>query len=138
MKISDVPQDCGISEDIPVVSYAVDDDGQYVKVGSRGWEPINVANSVAWQQISENIRETVVGIDRGELSSLAFYMVLHQMDVSLLAHYAGFFKWQVKRHLKPGVFAGLKPAIKEKYANLFKISMAEFEQVPDLSFLETL
>jgi hypothetical protein len=138
MKIADVPQDCGISEEISVVTYATDEDGRYVKVGSRGWEPVNVANDLAWQQISETIRETVDRINRGELSLLAFYMVLNQMDAAMLARYTGFFKWRVKRHLKPGVFAGLSPAVKAKYADLFKISAAELEQMPDLSFLETL
>ncbi len=131
MKISDVPQDIGISEDIQVVSYATEDDGRYVKVGSRGWDPINVANGLAWQQITETIAETVAAIDQGHQSSLAFHMVLNQMDVPLLAHYTGFYKWRVRRHLKPKIFAKLKPELKEKYAVLFKISIAELEQVPD-------
>ena len=132
MKISDVPQDIGISEDIQVVSYATGEDGRYVKVGSRGWEPINVANGLAWEQIAETIQATVAEIDRGKQSPLAFYMVLNQMDVSLLSHYTGFFKWQVRRHLKPRIFARLKPVIKEKYADLFKISISELEHVPAL------
>ena len=132
MKISDVPQDIGISEDIQVVSYATEEDGRYVKVGSRGWDPINVANGLAWEQVAETIRQTIVEIHKGKRSPLAFYMVLNQMDVPLLAHYTGFFKWRVKRHLKPKIFARLKPAVKEKYAALFKVSTAELEHVPDL------
>lgn len=132
MKIEDVPQDIGISEDIQVVSYATEDDGRYVKVGSRGWDPINVANGLAWEQIEDSIRQTVANVKSGKLSSLAVYMVLNQMDVALLARYTGLFKWRVKRHLKPSVFAKLKPVIKEKYAMLFKISVAELDVVPDL------
>jgi hypothetical protein len=132
MKIADVPQDRGISEDVTVVSYAVAEDGRYVKVGSRGWEPVNVANGLAWEQVEQIICETVVEIENGTRSTLAYHMVVHQMDAALLAHYTGFFKWRVKRHLRPGVFGRLKPAVKEKYASLFHLSIAELEQVPPL------
>lgn len=130
MKISDVPQDSGISEDVQVVSYATEEDGRYVKVGSSGWEPINVANGLAWDEIREEIRLTVAEIEQGTLSTLAYYMVASQMDVGLLARYTGLFKWRVKRHLRPQVFAGLKPALKEKYARLFKIPLTELEHLP--------
>ncbi len=138
MKIADVPQDVGISEDIQVVSYATDEDGRYVKVGSSGWEPINVANSIAWAEIAESVRTTVADIKQGRLSPLAFYMAVHQMDVALLANYTGFFRWRVKRHLKPCVFAKLKSVHKEKYAALFRISVAEFEHIPSLASGEIL
>lgn len=131
MKKSDVPQDRGISEDIQVVSYATEDDGRYVKTRSRGWEPINVANGLAWEQIDETIRTTIADIKRGKLSPLAFYMVVNQMDVALLARYTGMFKWRVKRHLRPPVFATLKSGLKEKYATLFKVSVADLDHVPD-------
>ncbi len=131
MKTSDVPQDSGISEDVEVVSYAVREDGRYVKVGSRGWEPVNVANGLAWQQVDQTIRETVLAIEQGQQSSLAYHMAMHQMDVALLARYTGLFKWRVKRHLRPKIFAKLKPGIKERYATLFKISLEELEQVPE-------
>ncbi len=130
MKISDVPQDTGISEDIQVVSYATEDDGRYVRVGSRGWEPVNVANGLAWQEINAGLRETLAEVNCGRVSVLAYYMVVNQMDVALLARYAGFFRWRVKRHLAPRVFAGLKPAVKAKYAEIFKITVAELEHLP--------
>ena len=131
MKISDVPQDSGISEDVEVVSYATGEDGRYVKVGSKGWEPINVANGLAWREIEADVRQAVDGIRQGKLSVLAYYMVVSQMDVGLLARYTSFFKWRVKRHLKPKVFAGLKSSVKEKYAALFKITVAELERLPE-------
>jgi len=132
MKKSDVPQDTGISEDIQVVSYATEDDGRYVKVGSSGWEPINVANGLAWQEIDDEICTTIADIKRGILSPLAFYMVASQMDVALLAQYMSLFKWRVKRHLCPEVFARLKPRLKQKYATLFRVSVDDLERVPDL------
>ena len=137
MKISDVPQDVGISEDVQVVSYATEEGGKYVKASSRGWDPINVANGLAWEQIEETVRQTVIEIEQGLLSPLAFYMTVNQMDVALLARYTGLFKWRVKRHLKPKVFAKLKPAMKEKYAILFKISVSDLEHVPNISSFES-
>lgn len=131
MKISDVPQDSGISEDVQVVSYATGEDGRYVKVGSKGWEPINVANGLAWQEIAADVRQAMVKIQKGKLSVLAYYMAASQMDVALLARYTGFFKWRVRRHLQPQVFAGLKPVVKKKYAALFKITLDELQTLPE-------
>ena len=51
------------------------------------------------------------------------------MDVGLLAQHAGFFKWTVKRHFKPKVFAKLKPSTLEKYAVALKITVEELKRV---------
>jgi hypothetical protein len=37
----------------------------------------------------------------------------------------------VKRHLKPEVFARLKPEILQRYADLFGLDIAALRQVPD-------
>ena len=132
MKVKDVPQDPGITEGLQAVSYAVAEDGTYTKVGSSGWDPVNVANKIAWEQIDELVSIALEAIADGKQSPLAYYMAINQMDVALLANYSGLAKWRIKRHLKPKVFAKLKPVLAEKYAAIFKISPAELQQVPDL------
>jgi hypothetical protein len=49
------------------------------------------------------------------------------MDVGIVAAYTGFWKWQVKRHLKYSVFQKLSPSKLAKYAELFEVSQEELK-----------
>lgn len=132
MKIKEVPQERGIMPDnIHEVCYAVDDNGQYALTASAGWEPKNIANNQAWEVIDEEIAAALKGIHAGKLSSLAFHMAKSQMNIGLLAQYAGFSKWRVKRHLKPAVFKRLDQAVLERYSNVFGISVKQLQQFPE-------
>ncbi len=128
MRKQDVPQDIGIAEGLKEVCYAVDDTGRYVLVPSAGWEPKNVTNHQAWQLIEEQQRDVATQVLEGRQSPIAYYMTKNLMDVGLLAQYVGFFRWRVRRHLKPRVFRKLAPAVLEKYAKVFGITV---EQLTD-------
>jgi len=67
----------------------------------------------------------------GKLSPLAFHMAKNQMNTGLLAQYAGFSRWQVKRHLKPAVFKRLNPAVLERYSDVFEITIKQLQQFPE-------
>jgi hypothetical protein len=58
-------------------------------------------------------------------------MVANQMDEKLLAEYAGLFRWQVRRHLRPGPFNRISAKVKERYASLFSITAEELGTIPD-------
>lgn len=131
MQKNEVPQDRELLGDHRQVCYAVDENDRYVLAETGGWEPANIANSQAWEAISTEITGILEQIKRGERSPLAYHMVANQMDVKLLADYAGLFCWQVRKHLKPVPFGRLKPSLKIRYANLFSISADELELVPD-------
>ena len=47
------------------------------------------------------------------------------MDISILSSYVRIWKWRVKRHFKPKVFATLSDKILQKYASTFSISIEE-------------
>jgi hypothetical protein len=128
---NEVPQDKELFGDQREVCYAVDENGRYILAESAGWEPANIANSQAWDAICSEINDILERILRGESSPLAYHMVANQMDVKLLANYAGLFCWQVRRHLKPGPFSRLKPSLKKRYAELFSITTEELEWIPD-------
>ena len=49
------------------------------------------------------------------------------MDLSIVASYTGFWKWQIKRHLKPSVFNKLSEAKLKKYADVFEITVEELK-----------
>jgi len=131
MKIEEVPQERGMMPDnIHEVCYALDDDGHYVLTASAGWNPKNIANNQAWEVIEQEIAKALKGIHAGKLSPLAFHMSKNQMNTKLLAQYAGFSRWRVKRHLKPAVFKRLKPAVLEQYSDVFGITVKQLQQFP--------
>ena len=132
MKIEEVPQERGMMPDnIHEVCYAVDDDGHYVLTASAGWNPKNIANNQAWEVIEQEIAKALKGIHAGKLSPLAFHMAKNQMNTRLLAQYAGYSLWRVKRHLKPAVFRRLNPAVLERYSNVFGITAKQLQQFPE-------
>ena len=131
MRRKDVPQDAGLFGDLKEVCYAVDENGRYVLVESAGWEPANIANLQAWESIDAEIAVILERVRAGELSPLAYHMARRQMDPGLLAGYAGLFRWQVRRHMKPGAFRRLRPAIVNRYAAVFQITAEELLRVPE-------
>jgi hypothetical protein len=130
MRVKDVPQDEGLNQGLPEITYAVAENGRYVGVPSLGWEPKNIANAQAWEVISEDINtQARLGRD-GKRSPLAYHLARHLMTVGLVASYVRLPRWRVKRHLKPSVFNRLKPEIMQRYADLFGLTLAEFKQIP--------
>jgi hypothetical protein len=127
----EVPQDKDVLGDQREVCYAVDENGRYVLETSAGWEPANIANSQAWDAISQEIADIITRIRAGEMSPLAYHMAANQMDEKLLAEYTGLFRWQVRRHLRPGNFNGISQKLRERYASLFSITPEELMTVPD-------
>lgn len=130
MRKQDVPQDEGVLDDEKVVSYALDTDGQYCLTTSAGWDPVNCANRLAWQDIKLQLDAVRQQIGRGEVSVLAYYMTRAQMDVALLASYSGISRWRVRRHLKPKVFRKLSSKDQSCYARLFRIRCEQLFQLP--------
>ncbi len=135
MERKDVPQDRGIAQGLREVCYAVDDSGRYVLVESLGWEPKNIANDQAWEVIDQQVAHEADRVRQGLASPLAYYMAKHLMHVGLLAQYVGLPRWRVKRHLKPGVFKRLKPALLARYAAVFEISVGQLVDVSGVSQL---
>lgn len=130
MREEDVPQDSGLLEGQREICYALDEEGRYVLAPTAGWEPKNVANQQAWEVIRDQLLETLDEIRSGRSSALAFHMVRNQMDVALLADYMELPRWRVRRHLRPAIFARLKPALLQGYATLFEIGVDDLCRVP--------
>lgn len=126
MEIDKVPQDEGITAGITrEVQYAVDENGKYVKTFSKGWEPKNIVNELAWKDIEDNMNLANERISAGKASPIMYFMEKCQMNVALLAEYVEISKWKVKRHLKPRGFKKLKPDQLENYAKVLGTSVDE-------------
>ncbi len=130
MEKKDVPQDKGILGHVRVVCYAIDENGRYVKTQSDGWEPTNIANSVAWEFINEELASIHEKVRKKELSPLAYYMKKNLMDIKLLSQYTGLRVWSVKRHFKPEVFNNLDNKVLQRYASVFNLSVEQLKEVP--------
>jgi len=129
MKKKEVPQDKSNLEsaNFRELCYAVDDNGEYTTANSSGWEPKTIALSNAIEEINERVKDAKERVDAGKTSPLEYFMELHKMDVGILASYAGFWQWKVKRHFKPAVFDKLGEKTLNKYAEIFDVSVEDLK-----------
>ncbi|MGI9294256.1 MAG: hypothetical protein ACR2PS_09765 [Pseudomonadales bacterium] len=111
--------------------YAVDDEGTYTIVPSSGWEAEEIVLELAIEQFQTLTDTALQRVRAGESSALEFHMYSKRMDVTLLAQSTGFFRWQVRRHCKPAIFARLSEARLQRYADVLDVSITELRQVPD-------
>jgi hypothetical protein len=124
MNKEDVPQDLSsLGKITKEVCYATDASGKYTTELSKGWEVKMSALDVAWQDIGERVAAARAKVLKEEASPLLFFMELKLMDVGVLAAYTGFWKWQVRRHLRPAVFKKLSDRRLRRYAEVFDISI---------------
>lgn len=133
MRKEDVPQDDAniLEGKFKVVKYAVNENGEYVKVPSVGWEPENIALEQAWDVVHENVAEARKKVVAGESSTLAYHMEVNMMDAALLAQHMGLNARVVKKHLVPAEFAALDNTLLQRYADALMITVEELKQLPE-------
>jgi hypothetical protein len=133
MKKKEVPQDEGLNEGrFEDVCYALDENGNYVAVLSKGWEPKTDALLQAWEVIDENVELTRQRVLSGELSPIAYYMEKNLMDLKLLSDYTGLPKRKVRKHLKPDRFKLLDEKTLALYADTFRISVEKLRDISEI------
>jgi hypothetical protein len=126
MKKKEVPQDEGLMEGrFEDVCYALDENGNYVAVLSKGWDPKNEAMVQAWDVIHEKVEQVRQDALSGKVSPIAYFMEKNIMDLKLLADYMDLPKRKVRKHLKPEKFARLTGDILQRYAEVFDIDISE-------------
>lgn len=132
MKVNEVPQDDVpyFSEGIKKGNYALDDEGKYVMVPSKGWEVDAFINSLSFNEYEAKVEETRKAVLAGQKSPLAYYMELRQMTPEILGKTAGIATFRVKRHLRPEIFAKLKEPVLDSYAKALSITREELKTVP--------
>jgi hypothetical protein len=130
MKKEDVPQDLSaLGKITKEVCYATDSSGKYVTTLSNGWDVKITALDTAWENIEERIVAARQKVLNKEASPLLFFMERGIMDVSILADYTGFWKWQIKKHLNPRVFKTLSDKKLQRYADVFNVSIEDFKNM---------
>ena len=128
MKKEEIPQhDGALNKLTREMVYAVDNEGNYTTDLSSGWEVKATALNVAWQDIEQRIAAARQKVLNKEASPLLFFMELRLMDPGIVSAYTGFWKWQVKRHLKPLIFNKLSEKKLARYAAVFNVSVTELK-----------
>jgi hypothetical protein len=127
MKASNVPQDDDkvLEGKFKVVKYALDDNGEYTKVLTVGWEAENIVLRQTWDDLNRNAEHARQKVIQGKISPIGYYMVKQMMDFSMVAGYSGFFFIQVWLHSRPFFFNRLGKKSLDRYAKTFRITIEE-------------
>lgn len=110
--------------------YARDAGGHIVAVASRGWEVEEIVTSQALeelQSLTEAARQKVLS---GLSSPLEYWMCARRMDLQLLAQTTGIWRWRIRRHFRPEIFARLSPGVLARYAEALGVSIKELQRLP--------
>jgi hypothetical protein len=99
-------------------------------VPSKGWVVDEMINRMVCDEYRAKEEETRQAVLAGQKSPLAYYMELRQMTPDILGKTAGLAAFRVKRHLRPEIFARLKPSVLEAYAKALAITTEELISVP--------
>ena len=128
MKKENVPQDMSsLGKITKEVCYATDSTGKYVTELSSGWDVKINALDVAWKDVEERIAKAKQQVLNGEASPILFFIEYRLMDIGILSDYTGFWKWQIKRHLKPEAFKNLSEKKLLKYAEAFNVKVEDLK-----------
>ena len=128
MKKEEIPQDDGaLNKLTKEVLYAVDGAGKYSTELSTGWDVKIKALNLAWEDIEKRIEAARQKVLNNEASPILYFLELRLMDMGILAAYTGFWKWTIKKHLKPAAFKNLSQQKLQQYADAFNVSVEELK-----------
>jgi hypothetical protein len=130
MKKEDVPQDLSaLGKITKEICYATDDSGKYGTALSKGWDIKIAALDTAWEDIRNRVEGARERVEKGLASPLLFFMEWGLMDIGIVSDYTGFWKWQIRRHLRPAIFKKLSDKTLRRYAGIFNVSVEEFKSM---------
>lgn len=112
--------------------YATDEQGRYTQVASSGWDVEQTVTQIAVEEFQRQAEQALADARAGKLAPLAFHMYANRMDLDTLSQSTGIAKWRVRRHLKPRVFAKLKPALLDRYADALGLDSHVLSAIPEL------
>ena len=128
MKKEEIPQDDGaLNKLTKELVYAVDGSGKYSSELSTGWDVKTKALDLAWEDIEKRIEAARQKVLNNEASPILYFLELRLMDMTILASYTGFWKWTIKKHLKPAAFNKLSQQKLQQYADAFNVSVEELK-----------
>ena len=109
--------------------YAVGENGRLRVVASRGWEVEETVTQQALDDLERRAREAKQRFLAGQSSPLEYHMYRARMDLALLAQATGLWRWRVRRHFRPEIFARLPQRLRLRYADALGLEPAALETV---------
>jgi hypothetical protein len=131
VKSKDVTQDDSFLEGHQKAAYAVDENGQYVVVPSRGYADEVVATSFALVQQDKRIQAAWERAKKGEVSPLAYHLAVKQWTLPLAAAQMGLWRIFVWWHCQPRGFAGMSESLRQKYSAELDVPLEQLARVPE-------
>lgn len=110
--------------------YAKDASGHIVAVASKGWEVEEIVTSQAVEEmhaLAEKARQNVMD---GSSSTLEYWMYARRMDLLLLSQSTGIWRWRIRRHLRPEIFARLSSDLLTRYAEALGLTVQQLQHLP--------
>ena len=111
--------------------YAVDGHGKYTGVKSSGWEVESFSTELAVAEMNRRRDDAWQRAHAGKASALEYHMYRSRMDFDTLVMVSGIWRWRVRRHFKPQVYAKLSSKVLARYAEALNVSVAEIRTLPD-------
>ncbi|MGD9842570.1 MAG: hypothetical protein AB7F79_13175 [Steroidobacteraceae bacterium] len=111
--------------------YAVDESGKYTGVQSSGWEAESFSTELAVSEMNRRRDEAWQRATDGKTAALEYHMYRNRMDFDTLVMVSGLWRWRVRRHFKPAVYAQLSDKVLARYAEAMGVSIAELRQLPN-------
>lgn len=131
MKISEIPQDNAKTlRGARKALYAVDDRGRYTRATTSGWAAEEIVLTQVIDDFDRQAEAAALRVRSNETSPIEYFMYKKWMDPLTLAQAMGLYRWQVRRHFRPGVFAKLDDGTLGAYARLFGITVDALRHFP--------
>ena len=111
--------------------YAVDDQGKYTGVQSSGWEVESFSTELAVSEFDRRRDDAWQRAHDGKASALEYHMYRNRMDFDTLVMVSGIWRWRVRRHFEPQVYAKLSRKVLTRYAEALNVSVTELKTLPD-------
>ncbi|MGH8307474.1 MAG: hypothetical protein ACRER0_04295 [Gammaproteobacteria bacterium] len=111
--------------------YALDDAGHYTPTPCSGWEAEEIVLDQAIAEYQQHAADAWQRARQGHGSTLEYHMYHQRMDLVLLAQSTGYFKWRVRRHLKPGAFERLSEKYRQRYAEALGLTAVQLDTLPE-------
>ncbi len=110
--------------------YAREKDGRIVVVASRGGEVDETVTLQALPRIHELAEEARARVQAGKTAPLEYWMYAQRLDLPQLSQVTGFWKWRIRRHLRPEIFAALPAETLAQYAGVMGITIEQLKRLP--------
>ena len=108
--------------------YARGADGKLQIVRSAGWEVEEIVTRQAVEDLDRLAEDARQRVAAGLTSALEYHMHKARMDLPLLAQTTGLWQWRIRRHFRPAIFAGLSPALLQRYAEAMGLSIDQLKK----------